>query len=138
VSQSESARPGAESDPDEPDASLPRLTARAWIAVGAGIALLVAVAAWVGLRMADQPVRWRDVGYSVDSPFAATTTYDVFLYTDEQVLCHVRALNVQFAEVGAAEQRVDPANGAQQRFTTPVTTTETANTVVVDSCAPVG
>jgi hypothetical protein len=115
-------------------AALPRLSARAWIAVGAGLLVLIAIAAMVGLRMAQQPARWQNVGFVVESPFEATATYDVFLYTDEPVDCHVRALDVRFAVVGAATERVLPGDGAHQRITTTVTTTETANTVVVEFC----
>jgi hypothetical protein len=115
-------------------AALPRLSARAWVAVGAGLAALIAIAAMVGLRMAEQPVRWQNVGFTVDSPFEARATYDVFLYTDEPVDCQVRALDVRFAVVGAATERVLPSDGEHQRITTTVTTTETANTVVVEYC----
>lgn len=119
---------------DEPSGALPNLSVRGWILVGLGLAAMTAVAAWVGLNISDQPVRWRNVGYTVDSPFEATATFDVFLYTDAPVTCHVRALNIRYIEVGAATQSVSPANGPEQRFTTPVTTTETANTVIVEYC----
>lgn len=115
-------------------AAIPRLSVGAWVAVGAGLAALIAIAAMVGLRMAQQPVRWQNVGFTVDSPFEATATYDVFLYTDQAVDCEVRALDVRFAVVGAATQRVLPEAGEHQRITTEVTTTETANTVVVEYC----
>jgi hypothetical protein len=118
--------------------ALPRLSKGAWIAVGAGLLALVAIAAMVGLRMAQQPVRWQNVGFTVESPFEATATYNVFLYTDSLVECEVRALDVRFAVVGAATERVDPAAGAHQRLTTTVTTTETANTVIVEYCSVVG
>ena len=111
------------------------MSRRAWVLVGLGVAALVAIASYVGWTMAKQPVRWQDVGYSVDSPFEANVTYDVYLYTDSPVTCHLRALNVRYIEVGAATQQVSPADGVEQRITTEVTTTETANTVTVDSCA---
>ena len=122
------------SETDEPSGAVPKLSRRVWIFVAAGVAALVAAASWVGLTMSNQPVRWQDVGYTVDSPFEATVTYDVYLYTDALVTCHLRALNVRYIEVGAATQRVSPADGVEQRITTEVKTTETANTVTVDSC----
>lgn len=129
-----SASPSVPEDIDEPSGAWPRLSRRTWILVIAGLAALVAVASYVGLLMADQPVRWRNVGYEVQSPTAATVTYDVFLYTDADAVCHLRALNIRFAEVGAATVTVERANGTEQRLTASLITTETANTVVVDSC----
>ena len=121
-------------DIDEPSGAWPRLSRRAWALVIVGLAALVAVASYVGFLMADQPVRWRNVGYEIQSSTAATVTYDVFLYTDADAVCHLRALNIRFAEVGAATVTVDRANGTEQRLTTDLITTETANTVVVNSC----
>ena len=122
------------SDADEPSGAIPRLSRRAWIAVGAGVTVLTAVTIVLTLPLIRQPVRWQDVGYTVDTPFAASATFDVFFYTDEPVVCHVRALNTGFAEVGGATIDLDPADGNHQRVTVAVTTTETANTAVVDSC----
>jgi len=130
-------------DPDDPDgiadgrggsAAIPRLSAKAWAGVVLGIALLVAAAAYVGIAMAKAPVRWQDVGFSADSPFEASATYDVFLYTDQPIVCRIQALDVRYAVVGVATQEVDPADGEHQRFTTAVTTTEKANAVTVDYC----
>src|SRR5699024_12679574 len=42
--------------------------------------------------------------------------FDIYLYTDEPMTCHVHAMNVQYAEVGVAEVDVDPANGDEQRL----------------------
>ncbi len=126
--------PETSPEPEEPAGIMPRLPARTWVLVGAGLAAMTAIASWFGIASARQPVRWQDVGYTVESPFTATVTFDVFLYTDAPVTCHVRALNIRFAEVGGADLAVDPARGAHQRLTASVTTTETANTVVVDRC----
>jgi len=112
----------------------PRLSARAWWGVGAGLAVLIGLAAWWGLNMAQQPVRWQDVGFTIASPTQATATYDVFLYSDAPVTCHLRALNSRFAEVGVATQHVDPAAGKAQRLTATLTTTEEATTAVVNYC----
>jgi len=79
-------------------------------------------------------VRWQDVGYTVVSPTEATVTYDVYLYSDAPVTCHLRALNSRFAEVGIAIQHIDVADGKSQRLTADLTTTEEANTVVVHYC----
>lgn len=114
----------------------PRLSRRAWWAVGTGLAVLVGLASLWGWWIAKDPVRWRDVGYSIDSPTRATATYDVFFYTDSQVTCYLHALNPRFAEVGATTVVVDPADGKQQRLTTSMVTTERASTAVVRYCEP--
>ena len=114
----------------------PRLSRRAWWAVGGGLAVLVGLASWWGWSIADAPVRWRDVGYHITSPTEETVTYDVFLYTDAPVTCHLRALNERFAEVGVATQAIDPSAGDAQRHTATLTTTEQATTAVVSYCEP--
>lgn len=129
--------------PDDPDgiadgrggsAAIPRLSRKAWLGIGVGLAVLIVIAGYIGVRMAQVPVRWQDVGFTASSPFEATATYDVFLYTDRPVVCEVRALDVRFGVVGAATQEIDPADGPHQRITTAVATTEQANTATVQSC----
>lgn len=105
-----------------------------WSAIG--VVAMVAVAAWFGFSQADNPVRWKDVGFEADVPTEATVTYNVFLYSDESAVCTVRALNSSFAEVGVATQRVDRADGVEQRITTPIVTTELATTATVNFCTP--
>jgi hypothetical protein len=118
---------------DEAD-SRPRLSARAWWAVGAGLAVLLALSSWWGWSVAHQAVRWQDVGFKIASSTQATVTYDVFLYTDAPVTCHLRALNTRYAEVGVATQHIDPAAGKSQRLTATLSTTEEATTAVVNYC----
>lgn len=112
----------------------PRLSARAWFAVAAGLAILIALASWWGWIQANQAVRWQDVGFAITSPTEASVTYDVFLYSDAPVTCHLRALNTHFAEVGVATQHIDAAAGRAQRLTVPLATTEEATTVLVHYC----
>lgn len=129
--------PGDSADEwDESDApsALPRLSVTTWAWVIAGLAALIAIASWIGWYMSNEPLRWRDVGYQIVSPTEATVTYDVFFYTDADAICHLRAVNVRFAEIGAATQEVKRADGPQQRLTATLVTTETANTVIVDYC----
>lgn len=125
----------ASSEADEPTGALPRLSRRAWVGIGVGVAALTAATIVLTYPLITQPVRWQDVGYTVDSPFAASATFDVFFYTDQPVVCQVRALNMSFAEVGGAQVRLLAADGKHQRVTVDVPTTETANTAVVDTCA---
>jgi hypothetical protein len=118
---------------DEAD-SRPRLSARAWWAVGAGLAVLIALTAWYALSKSQQAVRWQDVGFKIVSPTEARVTYDVFLYSEKPVTCHLRALNTGYAEVGVAVQHVNPALGKNQRLTATLATTEVATTAVVNYC----
>lgn len=111
-----------------------RLSTRGrWLA-GVGVAALIGLASLWGWWIADQPVRWQEVGFEIISPNAATVTYDVFLYSDQSVTCHLRALNVRFAEVGVTTAHFDPSNGSEQRVTTSIVTTEEATTALVHYC----
>lgn len=125
-----------EADEEVGAGARPRLSRRGWWAVGAGLAVLIGLAALWAYWIADQPVRWRDVGFTIDSATEASATYDVFFYTDDAVTCHVQALNERFAEVGATTATIDPADGPSQRITTQMVTTELATTAVVNYCEP--
>jgi hypothetical protein len=98
--------------------------------------VLTAVVGWLGLKVANQDVRWSDVGYSIVSPTEATTTFDVYLYTGASATCRVHALNDRFSEVGYADVEVVRSAGIQQRLTVPIVTVEPAVTAVVAYCTP--
>ncbi|MDN4477618.1 DUF4307 domain-containing protein [Demequina lignilytica] len=123
---------------EEESSALPRLSARGWVLVSLGLAALIGITAWVAVQMQSQPVRWKDVGFTVTSPTEVTATYEVYLYTDAGATCTVRALNDRFTEVGVAAVHVDRADGAEQRLTTPVVTTEEATTATVQGCVADG
>lgn len=114
--------------------SRPRLSRKGWVLAILGVCVMTAIAAWFGLSQADQPVRWQDVGFSIDSPTEAEVTFDVHLYSDQAAVCHVRALSVSYAEVGVAEVTVDPADGTSQRITLPISTVEEATSAQVNYC----
>ncbi len=103
----------------------------------AGLAVVVAGIAWYAFGIAKEDVRWKDVGFSVASPTAIDVTYEVYLYSDKDADCTLRALNTRFTEVGVATQHVSRADGAQQRLTTSIVTTEEATTAQVQYCVPV-
>jgi hypothetical protein len=111
-----------------------RLSTRSQWLLGIGFAALVGLFGLWAWWIADQPVRWQEVGFEISSPNSATVTYDVFLYSDRSVTCHLQALNVRFAEVGVTTAHFDPADGSEQRVTTSIVTTEEATTAVVDYC----
>ncbi len=121
-------------DAEEAAATGPRMTRGARIGTAVAVAVSIGIALWLGLPQANQPVRWRDIGFSVTSPTEADATFDVFLYTDAGATCRVRALNSRHAEVGAVDVSVDRADGPEQRLTVPVATVETAATAVVSYC----
>lgn len=135
MSTSENAPDAAE---DEASISPRRVSRRAKIWGWVGVGVLVAIASVFGWRSAQEPVRWNDVGFTIDSPTSATATFDVYLYKGKDAVCHLRALNSRFAEVGVADAEVKFADGNQQRITAPVVTTEEATTAVVKYCEAVG
>ena len=122
---------------DEASASPKRVSRKAKAWGWAGVGVLVLIAAWFGWQSAQQPVRWSDVGFTIVSPTEADATFDVFLYKDTDAVCHLRALNSRFAEVGVADAPVKRSDGDQQRITAPIVTTEEATTAVVKYCEPV-
>ena len=119
---------------DEAGAAPKRVSRKAKVWGWAGVALLVGVASWFGWQSAQQAVRWEDVGFKVVSPTEAQATFNVYLYKNEDAVCHLRALNSKFAEVGVADVKVNLADGREQRVTGTVVTTEEATTAVVKYC----
>lgn len=119
---------------DEEDDAHPPRSRRTTVLAWSGVAVLLVIAGWFGWQQANQPVRWQDVGFTIDSPSSATVTFEVYLYTDADAECRVRALNENFAEVGITDIVVRREDGAQQRFEETVATTERATTVVVKYC----
>jgi len=117
--------------------ALPTMSRKGLIWSAIGVIALIAIAAWFGFGKASDAVRWQATGFNADLPTEATATYDVFLYSDQSAKCSVRALNDRFAEVGVATQFVDRADGAEQRLTTTIITTEQATTATVNYCVPV-
>jgi len=122
-----------ESLEDDVPVRAPLSTRARWL-IGFGFAALVGLSGLWAWWIADQPVRWQEVGFEISSPTSATVTYDVFLYGDQSATCHLHALNVRFAEVGVTTAHFDPADGSEQRVTTSIVTTEEATTAVVDYC----
>lgn len=122
---------------DELADARPRVSrrAKAWGWAGA-VALLVVVAGYAWFA-AQEAVRWKDVGFSIESPTEVEVTFDVYLYEERDAVCHLRALNHNYAEVGVSDAAVRFADGAQQRITTTFVTTEEATTALVKYCEPV-
>lgn len=124
-------------DAEEAASGGPRIRRADVVVTAVAVAVMLAVAIWLGWGQANKPVRWADVGYAIVSDTEATATFDVFIYVDEPITCHVQALNLQFAVVGVASVEVSRTAGSSSpRLTVPLFTTERANTAVVDYCVP--
>ena len=134
----EAASSDREAEFEEESSAVPRLSKKGWTLVTLGLLALIGITAWVAVIMESKPVRWKDVGFSVVSPTEAIATYDVYLYGDAGATCTVRALNSRFTEVGVATQRIERADGAEQRLRTTVITTEEATTALVQGCVADG
>lgn len=119
---------------EEAASARPRLSRRGWVLAIAGVVALTAIVAWFAFAKANPPVRWQDVGFVVESPTETQVTFDVHLYSDAAVVCHVRALSVSYAEVGVAQTTVDPAKGSSQRITLDIATVEEPTSAQVNYC----
>ena len=122
---------------DEASVAPKRVSRRAKIWGWAGVGLLVAIASWFGWQSAQQAVRWENVGFKIVSPTEAQSTFNVYFYKGTDAVCHLRALNSKFAEVGVADVLVKFSEGREQRVTGTVVTTELATTAVVKYCEAV-
>ncbi|NTW41838.1 MAG: DUF4307 domain-containing protein [Cellulomonadaceae bacterium] len=102
------------------------------------VALLVVaacVAVWLGWQQASVPVRWQDVGYTLDGASAVQIDFDVIRSDPSTaVRCRLRALNQQYAEVGVRMVDVPGGDETTLRLTADVATSEAAVTGLVDSC----
>ena len=115
-----------------PDPRRRRRTVAALVALGVlGVALVV----WLGLGMAQVPVRWAQVGFRIDGAESVEVTYEVTrLDPSMAVECRVEAQNASHAQVGVLVVEVPPATEPTVRRTTTVRTSETPVTGVVDEC----
>jgi hypothetical protein len=97
----------------------------------------LAVATWIGIGLAREPVQWTDVGYHVQGSDQVDVTFDVFMAPGARAQCTLHALNSQFAEVGVRTVMIEPATTRGQRLTESVATAERTVTGVVNTCARV-
>lgn len=96
----------------------------------------VAVVVWIGLGQAGTPVRWTEVGFTVEGPTSTELRFDVTKDADATATCRVQALSENFAEVGVQTVTVGPAGTATQRVTATIPTAEMAVSAVVVGCDP--
>jgi len=114
----------------------PSARARLLGRIGIGLLALVAlaVAVWVAVAFADQPVRWDDVGYRVDGPASTQITFDVTMSPGASGTCRVQALSTSYAQVGVLDVVVGPSDRRTTRYTETIATAEEAVTAIVDTC----
>jgi hypothetical protein len=117
-----------------PDTPGRRRAARAAI-IALGV-VAVAVVVWIGLGNASTPVRWDEVGFTVDGSTSTELRFDVTKDAQATVTCRLQALSDNFAEVGVQTVTVGPASTATQRVTATIPTAETAVSAVVVGCDP--
>lgn len=123
----------------ERSGALPQLSRKGWAWSIAGIAALVgAVATYAFAAAQAESVRWREVGFDVVDDSQVEATFDVFLYSDADAECLVRALNESYTEVGVVTVEVARSAGPEQRIETVISTTERATTATVAGCTALG
>jgi hypothetical protein len=95
--------------------------------------LFVGWVIWAGWGQADQQVRWRTVGYVDNAGNSVTVEFEVFKPQDEDVVCIVRALDLNSKEVGRAEVLVSTPQ-SDVNITYDLQVTERPNTAEVFDC----
>ncbi|SNT12937.1 protein of unknown function [Micrococcales bacterium KH10] len=123
-----------------PDSQSPRARPkwRTWqvtlaiVAIGAS----VAVAAWFAFGNPDNSVAASEISFTVHGPEETTLVFDITKPTDMTVVCTVEALSHNYLQVGFQEITLGPAETANQRVTTTISTTEKAVTAIVKTCLP--
>jgi hypothetical protein len=111
--------------------------ARRWVsrvALGVGALVALAVAVWVALVFANQPVRWDTIGYQVHDASRTDVTFDVIMAPGTVATCRVEALSESYAQVGVADVVVGPSQYRVTRFVESIPTAEEAVTALVDRC----
>ncbi|SDC92067.1 protein of unknown function [Sanguibacter gelidistatuariae] len=100
----------------------------------AGIAVMVAIAAYLSFGNTASSVRGQEFGFSVKGPEAIDITFDVAKPKDATVICTLNALNTNYAQVGTKDVTIGPSDVGEARYTTQIATTELAVTAVIESC----
>jgi len=95
--------------------------------------LFVGWVIWAAWGQADQEVRWRTVGYTVNGNQSVTVEFEVFKPPDEDVVCLVRALDLKSNEVGRADVLVSTPQ-SDVNITYDLQVTERPNTAEVLDC----
>jgi len=103
-------------------------------ALAIGGALVVALIVWIGVGVLQDPVQWKNVGYSVRGPDRIDVTFDVIKDRAVTAECTIHALSSGYAEVGVLQVTAGPGPARIQRHTVTLATQELAVTGIVDTC----
>ena len=115
----------------EPTARRRRLAVVGMVLVAlVGVAITLAI----GLKTANEPVRFKDVGYDVVGPERVDVTFEVYMDPGTTAVCTLDALAASYAQVGTVDVTVGPVDTAEARYTVGVATSELATTGIVQSC----
>ena len=107
----------------------------AWrIGIGMGAVVGLAVAVWVALVFAIQPVRWDTIGYKVNDATSTEITFDVITDPGTVAHCRVQALSASYAQVGVVDAVVGPSELRVTRYVQTIPTAEEAVTALADTC----
>lgn len=108
------------------------------IAAAAGIAVMVALAAWYSFAPRTTPTKPTTIGYEVVDSTLTTAHVSVVPDTERTVECIVQATNEQEAIVGFREVTIDPDPAADEsrpvHLRLDIATTQLAASGHVDSC----
>lgn len=104
------------------------------VAIGVLAVAALALVAWLGLGYADDPVRWKDIGFSVVDSERVDVTFEVYMAPGTTAVCTVDALSESYAQVGTVDVTVGPLDVRDSRYEVSIGTSELATTGVVDGC----
>lgn len=97
-------------------------------------ALFLAVVAYVGVRFADQGVRYDSVGYEHTSPTEITLTYTVIMRPGTTAHCSMQALNSNRGQVGFTEVDIPAQTEATTTHRVTIDTQQPAVSAEVMDC----
>ncbi|MER7502022.1 DUF4307 domain-containing protein [Nonomuraea pusilla] len=105
------------------------------IVIGVLVAIIAGGWGWVMWSMtsgsAEAPAQV--VSFEADRPDRAEITFEVYRPEGRAVVCRIRALDVQHAEVGSKEVRIPPETGTKQ-ITESLDTSGQATSVHIQYC----
>jgi hypothetical protein len=126
----------AELEPDGGPARS-RLSGRAKVAIALGLALGVALAAWLSFAQYQRsPVTADVVSFRVTSAEQIEIDFQVSMPVGTKAVCTVEALSKSFAQVGTMQVPVGPSKTATTRYSVTLRTSQRADAGTVNGCVP--
>ncbi|MGC5616830.1 DUF4307 domain-containing protein [Georgenia sp. Z1491] len=110
-----------------------------WLVPLVGALVLVAGAVGISLAMnQEEDVLVEHVGYTVTRPDEVEVRFVVVAEPGTEVVCTLRAVNVDFTEVGVREVHIGPVVERRTAAVEPIVTSERAASGHAESCRPAG